>query len=270
MREETVEIHGTRVNYKIAGEGPLSPGVSDGQRKPVLILHGWGKGLVSWEEVQGKIAEKGWKVITVDLPGFGKTSAPTEVWGIEEYTDFVLEFAEKLGLGKWILLGHSFGGQIAVNLAVKHPERIQKLILCAPVAIRREPGLRENIIQYVAKAGSFVLFLVPVEGLRQLARKLFARSIGRNDYLEAHGVMRKIMQKVIREDLSSAFSQIKTPTLLIWGDKDRAVPVGDAYIMKEQIPNASLEVLVGIGHRVHREVPDKLAEATHRYISSHT
>ena len=194
MKEKTLRIQNREVHYKIAGEGPA-----------IFILHGWGRGSDSWAEVQEKLAEAGYKVIVPDLPGFGKTSPPETIWGVKEYADFAMEFIKKLGADTFFLLGHSFGGQVAVKFAASYPEKLEKLILCAPAAIRKEPGLKEVFITYVAKMGNFVLFFIPIEGLRQFARNVFARIIGRSDYLQAPGIMRKVMQKVIREDLSTFF-----------------------------------------------------------------
>ena len=249
MQEKIINTSGIQTNYKIAGEG-----------FPLLILHGWGRGIESFTEVQENLAQKGWQVIAVDLPGFGKTEEPKEVWGVNEYTNFVLEFAEKLRLKKWVLLGHSFGGQIAVNLVAKHPEKVEKLILVAPAAIRKEPGKREHIIRIFAKGANFFLALIPSNSLQSKVRTLFAMIIGRKDYLQARGVMRDVMRKVIREDVSFLFSQITSPTLLIWGDKDRAVPVENARIMKAQISHASLKIFKDVGHRINRDAPKKLSE----------
>jgi len=250
VEEKRITINGIGINYKIAGKGPA-----------LLILHGWGRGSDSWEAVQVRLAQQGYRVLVPDLPGFGKTEAPKSVWGVKEYADFILQFAEMLRLHRFILFGHSFGGQVAVWFAAAHPEKLEKLILVAPAAIRKEPGPRENVIKYVAKAGSIALSLIPSEKIQGFLRKVFSRIIGRSDYLEAGEIKRKIMQKVIREDLSELFSHISTNTLLLWGEKDRPVPIEDAYVIKRQLPNSSLKIIPGAGHRIHREAPEQVAAA---------
>ena len=249
MNEKTLDIQGLLVRYRIAGEGPA-----------LLILHGWGRGADSWQEVQESLSQQGYQVIVPDLPGFGQTPAPDSVWGVKEYGEFVSQFASKLGISVFSLIGHSFGGQIAVALSATHAEKLEKLILVAPAAIRKEPGTREHVIKYIAKIGNIMLSLIPTNKLRYIARKLFATVIGRSDYLESNGMMRKVMQKVIREDLTEVFSNITTTTLLVWGEQDRPVPVEDAYVMQKSITNASLEVLPEVGHRVHRQVPEQLVQ----------
>ncbi|MFH1584720.1 MAG: alpha/beta hydrolase [Patescibacteria group bacterium] len=257
MKEQALEIQGIRVSYKIAGEGPA-----------VFILHGWGRGSDSWAEVQEALSRKGYLVVAPDLPGFGRTRVPQSAWGIAEYADFVLQFANKLGVDKFVLLGHSFGGQVAVRFAASYPEKIEKLILCAPAAIRREPGPKEVCVKYIAKAGTLVLTFIPSEGLRQLLRKVFASILGRSDYLQAPGIMRKVMEKVIREDLSAIFVNITANTLLVWGEKDRPVPLEDAYFMEKRLPHSVLRVIPGVGHRVHREVPEKLTEFIVQFLQA--
>ena len=93
MREETIEIHGTRVNYKTAGDPP-PPEASDGRRGAILILHGWGSSSDSWIEVQKNLVQYGYNVVVPDLPGFGKTTPPAEVWGVEDYANFVFSFTK--------------------------------------------------------------------------------------------------------------------------------------------------------------------------------
>ena len=256
MLGKTELVKRIEVNYKVAGEGG-----------PLLILHGWGSGSDSWVKVAELIAEKGYRVIVPDLPGFGKTPAPPAVWGVEEYAEFVNEFAEKLGLQKFVLAGHSFGGQVAVKFAAVHPEKLERLILCAPAAIRKEPGLTDTLVICAAKAGSVILFLIPSAGLQEFTRKVFARMIGRSDYLQAPGIMRKVMQRVIREDLSGLFALINTKTLLVWGEKDRPVPVEDAYVMEKRLSHSSLKVIPGASHRVHREAPEILSKIICSWLS---
>ena len=153
-----------------------------------------------------------------------------------------------------------------MNLAAKHSEKIEKLILVAPAAIRPEPGTREHIIRIFAKGANFFLAIIPTKSLQNKVRTLFAIIIGRKDYLQAKGVMRDVARKVIREDLSSLFPQVMSPTLLLWGDKDRAVPIQDAHSMKAAIPHSSLEIFENIGHRMNQEAPEKLSEAVITFL----
>jgi pimeloyl-ACP methyl ester carboxylesterase len=257
MKEQTLHFQNIDINYKISGKGPA-----------IVILHGWGKGSDSWIEIQEKLESAGYLVAVPDLPGFGKSQMPKTVWGVDSYVNFVKEFAEKLNLNTFVLLGYSFGGQIALKFAYSYPEKVEKLLLVAPAAIRKEPGQKEIFIQHIAKAGGVILSVLPEKSVRQFVRRVFARIIGRSDYLEAKGMKRQIMQKVIQEDLSGIFSQITKRTLLVWGENDRPVPVADGYFMKRHIPHAALQIIPKVGHRVNQEAPEELVKIIKEFISS--
>ena len=129
MREEKISINDLNINYKIAGSGPA-----------VLILHGWGGSSDSWEKIQKILSERNYSIICPDLPGFGKSQTPLSPWTLQDYIHFVLKFAENLHLNSFYLIGHSFGGRIAVKMAVNHSSMIKKLILCDPAGIKIKPG----------------------------------------------------------------------------------------------------------------------------------
>ena len=222
--------------------------VISGTGSTILILHGWGSSADSWAKAQEMLARKEFRVIVLDLPGFGKTAAPSTVWGVAEYSEFVRQCMQELDVKKCIVVGHSFGGQTAIQLAVTHPENIEKLILMAAAGIRHELGTKAKVLAGVA--GVTPAYMKRIAGVLT----------GRSDYGRSKGIMKDIMRKVIREDLSEDLSKIKTPTLIIWGDKDRETPVQDAYTMHGLILGSKLEIFPGIGHRIRNEAPEKLID----------
>ena len=240
---------GLEVTYKIAGLGP-----------PILILHGWGSSSDSWSAILELLGQRGFQAIIPDLPGFGKTVAPQTVWGVEEYAHFAGKFADSLGLQKFVLLGHSFGGQTAVHFAAHHPEKIAKLILFAPAIVRKNPGPKEFMLKYFAKLIGLLLYALPFEDLRNNIRSALYMIIKRRDYVKTQGIMREVFQKVIRQDVSALCSSITAPTLLLWGDKDRATPLKDAHTIKEKISGAVLQVIAAQGHNLHFAMPDQLVK----------
>ncbi|MEK7510433.1 MAG: alpha/beta hydrolase [Patescibacteria group bacterium] len=259
LEEKRVFINGFKalqVNYKVVGSG-----------KQILILHGWGSSSDSWVKIQQMIAEKGFQAIALDLPGFGKTEAPREIWGVEEYANFVNQFAEQLGLAKFVLTGHSFGGQTAIQFAVQHPEKVEKLVLIAAAGVRRTPGVAKKLVMAVAKLVSFLLYLVPFEDLRNNIRNAMYMLIRRRDYVRTQGIMREIFKKVIMHDLTAKFSKIQAPTLIVWGDRDELTPVQDAYLMHELIPNSKLEIISGGKHALNFQMPEKLSNIIAQFLS---
>lgn len=257
MEEREIRIKGLKVNYKIAGEGPA-----------VLVLHGWGGSSDSWLEVQNTLAQKGYRVIVPDLPGFGKTNPPKEPWGVEEYNEFVLKLTEELKLNDFFLLGHSFGGQIAVKFTVKYGKKIKKLILCDSAAIRLKPGIKVRVIFLLARIGNLVLGQKHLCRLKDNARNLFYVFLRNRDYAKVKGTMRETIKKVLAENLMSELPQVKVKTLIIWGGADKMVPLKCAYMFKERIAGSELEVLPKIGHSPHLEDPLNLSNIILKFLKS--
>lgn len=255
MTEEKILINGLKVNYKIAGEGPA-----------ILVLHGWGGASDSWVKFQEILAKKGYKVIAPDFPGFGKTSPPPESWGIEDYSNLILNFTKKLGVGDFFLLGHSFGGRIAIKFTTKYPEKLKSLILCASAGIKPKPGLKTRIIYWMARIGNAVFTPKHLVRFKDSVRNLFYIFLRNRDYVKANGVMRETIKKVLSEDLLLDLSKIKTKTLIIWGEIDKMVPLKYAHIFKENIKDSKLEILPKIGHSPHLEVPEKFSEIVLSFI----
>src|SRR3989344_2332100 len=261
LKEQDLELGGIQVHYKEA-----TP--AGGQGEALLILHGWGASSESWILLQRALSKEGFRVIAIDLPGFGRTNPPAVAWGVQEYANFVERFVSAIGLDKFFLLGHSFGGQIAISFTVEHQELVKKLILAAPPGIRRPPGMKEKLVAVFSKITNTILWVVPSRGAREQLKKLGYRLIGRRDYFKAEGVMREIMQRVIREDLFSVFSQIRVPTLIVWGDDDRLVPVEDAYVLVREIPHSAVEIISGAGHVPHLKTPEKLSQLVTKFLKA--
>ncbi len=261
IRQETSEkkilINGLEVNYKILGQG-----------EPFLILHGWGGSLDSWVKVQKILAKQGYRTISLDWPGFGKSTTPQKPWGVKDYSDFLLKFIEKLNLKKIILLGHSFGGRVAIKFAGKRPDKIRRLILCSSAGIKPKLNLKTKVIFKIAKMGNTVLSPKIFVRLKNGARNLFFVFLRHKDYVKANGIMRKTIRKVLEEDLLPILPQIKTMTLIIWGEKDKMVPVKNAYILKEKIINAQFHILPQVGHSPHLEAPEKLAQTIINFLKT--
>ena len=234
-------IKGLKINYKTLGEG-----------KPLLILHGWGSRSANWMKVVETLAENDIKVIIPDLPGFGQSDKPLKVWGLDDYCDFVEEFVRVLNLDKFYLLGHSFGGALAVKCSLRFPEKIDKLFLASAACFRKgSPKKRAlYITSKIFKIFSFVPF----------ARKAFYRFIVKSDYPPVNGIIKEIYLKVIKEDLSDILSKIQIPTVIICGEEDRITPLNDAKIINQKIKDSKLEIIPNVGHDLNFKAPEKLAE----------
>lgn len=246
--EEKILVKGIRVNLKISGEG-----------QPLLILHGWKGSSESWDKVQRLLSLAKYRVIAPDLPGFGKTKTPKKTWGVGDYNDFVFTLTKKLNLDSFFLLGHSFGGRVAVKFTVSYPEKVRKLILCDAAGIKPKMGFKTRSIYLMARVGNAIFTPKILSRFKDGARNFFYLFLRHHDYVKADGTMKETIKKVLQEDLFPELAKIKAETLIIWGRKDKLVPVKYAYDFYQEIDNAKIVILKGVGHSPHLEVPDKLA-----------
>lgn len=231
-----VDIEKIKINYICQGEG-----------EDVLILHGWGANIDTVMPIVN-LLKTHFKVYAVDLPGFGKSEKPKEVFGSEDYARVVKEFLDKMGIKKVILIGHSFGGKLSIILGSKYPEMVEKIVLINSAGLIPKRGLKYYIKVYSFKLlkflyKSFFFWLDKEEKMEK-----FYKKFGSTDYREADGIMRRILVKVVNENLKPILGEIKAPTLLIWGDKDTATPLYMGKIMEREIPDSGLVVLEGAGH----------------------
>jgi len=238
-------------NFEIIGEG-----------KPLRILHGWGSCSERWRKVGELLAKKGLRVIIPDLAGFGKSQKPFEAWDLNEYCGFIQEFVEFLNLENFYLLGHSFGGAIAVKCSLKCPEKIEKLFLVGAACIRRKT-IKKKLFYILAKFFKIFSFF---PGYSTLKKGFYRFIVGKSDYLQTEGIMRDIYLKVTKEDLSDILPNIQVPTIIIWGEKDDVTRLKEAHLINKKIKNSQLEILQGLNHDLNVKAPEKLSEAIKQFL----
>jgi len=233
----------------------------------IVLIYGWGSNQKKWEEVKNILQKNGFDVLVFDLPGFGNTPPPKEVWGINNYSDFVLKKIKERGWESFHLLGHSFGGQIATFLAINYPQKIKKIIFCAPAIIRKQ-NLKYKILAKIARLGRRFLEILGLKKIVPKFQKIISKFWG-SDYYQAQGIMKDIIKKVFKEDLSEFLDKIQVPTMIIWGNKDKMLPLKHGIIIKQEIPNSKLVILENIGHSPHIECPRKLSNEIIKFIKTH-
>jgi len=258
MEERIIVLDNLRINYKIAG---FNPAVLNCKKIPVLILHGWGGSSDSWVRVQEKLFESGYPVICPDLPGFGKSITPLETWGVQDYSKFVFNFSKELGLKRFFIIAHSFGGRIAIKFSISHPEMVEKMILCDAAGIKPKPGIETKVIFQIAKIGNAVLSPRYLIRIKDRLRNVFYVFLRQRDYTKANETMKEIIKKVLLEDLFPDLLKIKIKTLVVWGEKDKIVPLKYGRIFHKEIKNSKILIFPKIGHSPHLECPQKLSKA---------
>lgn len=227
-------------------------------KEPIVILHGWGS-LVSGEKrfasVKRLLEEKGYTVFVPDLPGFGENTLKKEELFFEDYIAFVKEFIEKHKLRNVILVGHSFGGRIAIAFSALYPQYVSKLILAAPSGIPHSlPSIRKKLVYVMTKIAKPFFSLPLLSMLYKFFRKAVYYAIGEMDYYKS-GKLSKTFKNVYQVSIVDALSKIKIPTLLIWGEDDAFVPLKDGFLMREKIVDAKLIVEKNQGHKFPYEDP---------------
>ncbi len=234
--------------------------------KPTLIiLPGWGGSTETWKDFIA-LAETEFQVVCIDLPCFGTEPCPSSVWGVEEYTAFVVTKIKAITEQPVMLLGHSFGGQIASSVAATHPDMVKKLILTGAAALRPKRSLRRGLFFLIAKCGK-LLFKLPIIGrFDALAKKVLYKGTDSPDYGETSGIKRDIFRKIIRQDLRHLLPSISVPTLLVWGDQDSYVPLRMGKKINTLIPKSKLLVIKGGRHGLHLMQTDTLFNVVRSFV----
>jgi len=223
------------------------------QEKTLIILHGWGSSKEKWEKVKEILEKKGVKVFVPDLPGFKEELE--QVWRLDDFVGWVENFIEKHRISVFFLLGHSFGGRVAIKFAFKHPEKLKGLILVSAAGLRPK-SIWLSLIASISSFFKIFSFLPGYETLRKIFYKFILR---KTDYFKLKGKMKETFKEIIKEDLTPYLSQIKVPTLILWGEKDKITPLRDGLLMKEKIENSELKILPKVGHAPYLEIPERLS-----------
>jgi pimeloyl-ACP methyl ester carboxylesterase len=257
ITEEKIIINGLEANVKKKGDG-----------NPLLILHGWGGSSDSWVEMINLLAEKGYRIICPDFPGFGKSRPPFNPWTIDDYVNWTISLINLLGLRDFVLVGHSFGGRISIRLGADYPEIMREIILCDSAGIKPGKGPKTYLIYIIAKIGNALFTSRILRRFKDGVRNLFYSLIRSRDYIKANGVMKETIKNVLERDLLPDLDRIRNRTLIVWGEKDMMVPLKYARVFNERIKGSRLVTLPKIGHSPHLEVPERLVEIIIQFLQS--
>lgn len=212
-----MEVNGHRVRYLKAGDGP-----------PVVLLHGGASDSRDWIPTMDALYDR-FAFYAPDLPGFGENDRKESGYYLYEFSDFLAGFIEKLQLGKPSLIGHSFGGRVCLDTAIKNRERVSKIILIDSAGLGKISRLGN-----VLHTGFWAL------------RKLLSKPQPFPTFLAAEG-----------EDYDyvgdEALRGLTTPTLLVWKRLDPYLPISIARRTANLIPGARLVEVPGFGHAPNKQ-----------------
>lgn len=229
-------ILGLKTHYESTGEG-----------EPVVILHGWGANLTTMQSITN-LLQTHYQVIAIDMPGFGESEEPKDVWNSFDFADHIEALLDHLGIDSFHILGHSHGGRVSIILASQYPERVKKMILVdsAGLVKKKSVKVRMKILSFKMLKRIYLALTFWDRSEAKLER--FYRRFGSSDYKDSPGIMRRIMVRVLADDLQPLLSKIQASTLLIWGNDDMDTPVEMGRIMEREILDAGLVVFEQAGH----------------------
>jgi pimeloyl-ACP methyl ester carboxylesterase len=227
-----------------------------GKNKQVMLcLHGWGDDRRTFAGLTAAF-KADYNVIALDLPGFGTSQAPPDVWGLEEYAHFVAKFLKKLGISEVdTLVAHSNGAAVAIvaiaagQLAPKH------FVILGGAGIRDQEKAKKLGLKAVAKVGKTMTFWLPASKKKSLQKKLYGAA-GSDMLAVPH--LQETFKKTVSQDVQADARKIDVPTLLIYGESDRATPPMYGEIYQRLIPNSQLQVIADAEHFVHHDQAAKV------------
>ncbi len=231
-------INGININYEEKGEGEL-----------IVLLHGWGSNIKLFANLIDLLSKK-YKVVAMDMPGFGESQEPPSAWCVDDYANFVIEFLKAYNTDKVMLLGHSFGGRVIIKLNSREnlPFEITKVILVDSAGILPPKSNKKSFRTRWYKFCRTILSTGIMQKLAPEALEKLRVKYGSADYVAASPLMRQVLVKTVNEDLEPLLPNIKCPTLLVWGVNDTATPLSDGEKMEKLIPDAGLVKLENAGH----------------------
>ena len=241
----------------------IERGIEGSGDPPVLVLHGWGGDYRALSVIATPISQQR-NVISLSLPGFGDSPEPPEAWGTWEYVEVIKTWLEHEGYRKVDVIAHSFGGRIAIGLAVRYPDFIVRLILIDSAGLRARRSFKTRL--KVMTARNLRRFAQIMQGRTAEFLNKWRDQLGSQDWKLASPVMRSILVKVLDEDLSDELPRITAPALLIFGEIDTATPLWMAQKMNELIPDSKLEVIPGVGHFCYLEKKGEVLSRVWRHL----
>lgn len=252
--EKEIELEGVRVAMEVTGSG-----------RPLILMHGWGCDHSTVRSIAATAALTH-TVYNIDFPGFGASEEPAEVWGVERYTRLIEALVKAEKLESPVLVGHSFGGRVAILFASRN--KADKVILVDAAGIKPRRTLKYYLKVYSFKTGKkFWELILGKEKAQARIDRMRARR-GSSDYAGASPMMRRILSKVVNEDLTDRLPLISAPALLIWGENDTATPLSDAKKMARLIPDSGLVSFPGCGHYSFLDNPGQFRAVLSSFLKS--
>ncbi|CAN5328341.1 alpha/beta fold hydrolase [soil metagenome] len=243
LQEKSVTVFGAKINYVEAG---------DAAKPTVILLHGLGGSIGNWQTTTGPLSQS-YHVIALDQVGFGKSDKPNLKYRIGTFVDFLDKFMSELKIEKASLVGNSMGGWVAGLMAVKYPNRVEKIVLADAAGIV-PPNYSEadvyqlnNSTRDEIRGNMKKIFATPAfQNNAALVDQFMTLRVTAND----GGTINSIIESIRRREdfLNDRLGEIKKPALIVWGRQDGLLPVADAATFNKGIVGSELIIFDGCGH----------------------
>jgi pimeloyl-ACP methyl ester carboxylesterase len=261
-KAEWLEAGDIRVRAVRGGEGPTT----------LVLLHGFGESLTTWRALFDPLASS-YRVLAVDLPGFGGSDKPVARYTLEAMTGRLTSLLERETKGPVILIGHSMGGLLAASVALARPDRVQALVLVAPAGYRVGFwGLADTFPSGKAvRIGRYLglrAFITPIHDPAWLKEPDSAAAYDLTLDTAYQRVASTVLEEFDFEGLGPRFGQIAQPTLLIWGTLDPVIPPAVGDTLQRLIPCSRLVKIPRSFHRPHAERPDTVLFELKRFLEA--
>jgi pimeloyl-ACP methyl ester carboxylesterase len=267
-KAELEKIYGSPKNAYVSALGVNLHYQDTGPSKnaiPILFLHGFGASLQTWDTWAQALSED-YRVISVDLPGFGLTGEdPSGIYTDQRSVEVLEAFLKELKIPKVVLVGNSMGGKLAWQFTARYPNQVSRLVLISPDGYA-SPGIQygkkpdvpviADLYRYFFSKTFLVMNLKPAYADPNTLNDALVNRY--YDLMLAPGVRGAIlgrMQQTVLQDPVPSLSSIQVPTLLIWGEKDAFIPISNSNDYLKVMPNAKRVSLPNIGHLPQEEQP---------------
>lgn len=278
VQRKAVIVGGQRLCYQEAGpaEGPV-----------VVLIHGLASDSETWDRAFVPLAERGLRVIALDLLGHGRSDKPAGGYLLDDFANSLQAFFAAIGIDRATVGGHSLGGAIAVHFGYHHPDRVERLILVSAGGLGREvhpmlraaalPGaplllgaaLRPRAIRLYRRVGLERALRLTPDNLTNLRRahRTLGTAAGRAAFFAAlRGVIAPSGQRGSFIEMHYLAEHV--PTLLIWSERDGVIPIAHAHATREHLPGSRLVVFPGGGHEPHRRNAVEFADAVADFVAA--
>ncbi|HQQ97456.1 MAG TPA: alpha/beta hydrolase [Cyclobacteriaceae bacterium] len=255
-----VQVRDSKVHIRMRGNGA-----------PIILIHGSFSALQTWEAWEQELSKK-YKTISLDLPGHGLTGPnPSHTYSTDDYTELVIALADQLKLDTFYVAGNSMGGQVTLKLALRHPERVKKIILIDAAAFGRP-------ISDANKSRPFVFTLLQSDMVASVMTTITPKFLVEYNMKQVYGNKERIQKKntdrifdlLLREgnrkatmerlrqpgrDISDSIQFIHSPALIQWGARDAWIPLAQGQRLASLMPGSTLLIYDDAGHVPMEEIP---------------